>query len=403
MRKLILFFAVSLFVTSCSTQKFSLNIGEQKIKNYYSKIDFELIDNTIYIPVSIQGEEYRFMLDTGAPNIISEEIYAKLKPNIIRSIPVEDVNSIKEKHLLVSIDSLKIGDLEFERIPTLVSNFNKTLPWKCLKIDGIIGSNMLKNSIVQIDGEKKKLIITDLKEKLNLKEENSEKIILTKIQSLPFVEVKLKGKQNKEERILIDTGSDGFYSTSLKNYEKIFNKEEIFHQVGEDEGASSLGFMADKVTKHKNYKLLLPSLTINNTEFQNVISKTVKNRNSLIGAKLLDYGIMTIDYPHKKFYFEPYSKEVLNVEEPEFGFKSTLKDGKLIIGVVWDEDLKSKIKYGDEILSVNGKDVNESIICDLFTNSLFKNGDSLTLKIKPENGNPFELKVKKELPSKNLK
>ena len=403
MRKLILLFAILLFVTSCSTQRFSLNIGEQKIKNYYKEIDFELINNKIIIPVNIQGEEYNFLFDTGAPNMISEEIYARVKPDTIKSIPLADINEIKEKRLIVSVDSLKIGNLKFEKIPTFVDNFNKVLPWKCLKIDGIIGSNMLKNSIIQLDGKKKKLIITDLKEKLNLNEEDTEKIMLTKIQSLPYLWVELNGKESKEERILIDTGSDGFYSTSLNNYEKVFNKKEIFHQIGEDEGASSLGFMADKVTKHKNYKLLLPSLTINNTEFQNVISKTIKSHNSLIGAKLLDYGVMTIDYLHKKFYFEPYAKGIINVEEPEFGFDNTLKDGKLVIGLVWDKDLKSKIKYGDEILSVNGTDVNESMICDLFINSPFKNQDSLTLKIKSENGKPFELKVKKDLASKNMK
>ncbi|MBV7440500.1 aspartyl protease family protein [Weeksellaceae bacterium TAE3-ERU29] len=403
MRKLILFFAVLLFVTSCSTQKFSLNIGEQKIKDYYSEIDFELIRNKIIVPVSIQGEEYRFLFDTGAMNAISEELYNKLKPDTIRIFPLVDINQIKENKLIVSIDSLKIGDLNFEKIPTFVGEFTKKVPFSCMKIDGVIGSNMLKNSIIQIDGKKKKLIITDLKEKLNLKEKNSEGIMLTKIQSTPFVWVKLRGEDKGKEQLLIDTGADDIYSTSLKNYEKVFSKKEIFHQIGEDEGASSLGFMADKVTKHKNYKLLLPSLTINNIEFQNVISETIKSRNSLIGAKLLDYGIMTIDYLHKKFYFEPYSKEVINVEEPEFGFDKTLKDGKLIIGVVWDEDLKSKIKYADEILSINGRNVNDSMICDLVTNSLFKSYDSLTLKIKPENENPFELKVKKELASKNMK
>ena len=403
MRKLILLFAILLFVTSCSTQRFSLNIGEQKIKNYYSEIDFELIRNKIIVPVNIQGKEYRFLFDTGAMNAISEELYDKLEPDTIRIFPLVDINQIKENKLIVSIDSLKIGDLKFEKIPTFVGEFTKKIPFSCMKIDGVIGSNMLKKSIIQLDGKKKKLIITDLKEKLNLNEEDTEKIMLTKIQSLPYLWVELKGKESKEERILIDTGSDGFYSTSLNNYEKVFNKKEIFHQVGEDEGASSLGFMADKVIKHKNYKLLLPSLTINNAEFQNVISKTIKSHNSLIGAKLLDYGIMTIDYLHKKFYFEPYAKGIINVEEPEFGFDNTLKDGKLVIGLVWDKDLKSKIKYGDEILSVNGIGVNESVICDLFTNATLKNQDSLTLKIKPENGNPFELKVKKELASKNMK
>ncbi|UII79018.1 DUF4437 domain-containing protein [Flagellimonas sp. CMM7] len=88
---------------------------------------------------------------------------------------------------------------------------------------------------------------------------------------------------------------------------------------------------------------------------------------------------MTIDFKHKRFYFKPNSRK-RNLNDLDFGFTRTLKDEKLIVGFVWDEELKNKLSYGDEILEINGKTAN---ICNLITKDIInKNDGTLKMKIK---------------------
>ena len=43
-------------------------------KKYYEVIQYESVYDKIIIPVTINGKNYRFLLDTGAPNLISNEV-----------------------------------------------------------------------------------------------------------------------------------------------------------------------------------------------------------------------------------------------------------------------------------------------------------------------------------------
>jgi hypothetical protein len=63
----------------------------------------------------------------------------------------------------VSLKEIKIGNTTFAGIPTLV---NLPDQLKCWHVDGIVGSNLLRNSIVVFDGQKHQIIITDQLDKL---------------------------------------------------------------------------------------------------------------------------------------------------------------------------------------------------------------------------------------------
>ena len=143
----------------------------------------------------------------------------------------------------------------------------------------------------------------------------------------------------------------------------------------------------------EHYELLLPSLKLINTELENIVTHTTNDNNSRIGAELLEYGIMTIDYRHKRFYFKPNADKI-DVAKGDFGFTRTLKNERLIIGFVWDKELKNKLSYGDEIIEINDKSVN---ICDLITKEIIsENAESIKMKIKPEKGEVFKITINKK-------
>jgi predicted aspartyl protease len=388
------FIYLFIFVTATVfAQDIDLNIGETKSKNYFEEFDFEFIRDKIIVPVEIQGVTYKFMLDTGAPNIISKEINDFIKPQLLKTIPITDASGIKAKLKVVSIEKLNFGNIIFENTATLVYDLRANFVFKCFGIDGFIGSNMLRNSIIQIDAGLKKIRLTDNIKNLSLSKKESNKIELIGAQSSPYLWINLQGKKSGKEQVLIDTGMGGLYDISHKHYD-VFKKEKIFTEIGESVGASSLGLFGD-VPVEKHIRLHLPLLKINELEIENCITNTINDNNSRIGTQLLEYAVITIDYVNKRFYLNPKSKKV-NIEKSEFNFTRTLKNEKLIIGFVWDTELNKKISYGDEILEINGKEIE---ICDLVTQDLIsENEGDIKLKVKPQKGEIFEIIINKKLP-----
>jgi hypothetical protein len=76
MHKIIISFYFILFFTiTVNAQKYSFKTGSPSPRNYYTEINYEDVNGKIIIPVCIEGETYRFLFDTGAPNLISKALW----------------------------------------------------------------------------------------------------------------------------------------------------------------------------------------------------------------------------------------------------------------------------------------------------------------------------------------
>ena len=128
----LLLLILTLFVSNVYSQDINLNIGKVQSRDYYEEIQFEFIRNKIIIPVEIAGKAYRFILDTGAPNIISTEVEQLIQPEQLQSIPVRDASGNKETLDVVVVKELKIGNTTFENTATLVYDLNASPIFKCL-------------------------------------------------------------------------------------------------------------------------------------------------------------------------------------------------------------------------------------------------------------------------------
>jgi hypothetical protein len=71
-----------LFMFTCGkikAQESTFGQGKIQSKQYYEEIDFELLHDKIVLPVTINNKVYKFLLDTGAPNVISERLIKEIK------------------------------------------------------------------------------------------------------------------------------------------------------------------------------------------------------------------------------------------------------------------------------------------------------------------------------------
>ena len=160
-------------------------------------------------------------------------------------------------------------------------------------------------------------------------------------------------------------------------------------------GSSTVGIFGnaeDEVT----FLFKIPKMEINGSVFYGLRAGTIGNQNSSIGSRLFDFGIVTLDYIHSLFYFEPF-KEVNEVNEKTFPIAPKISAGKLVVGVIWDTSLENQISVGDQILSIDDIDYTKLSICDLIKNGgKFKDKDQITLRVKNSHGDVKQITIERK-------
>ena len=83
MKRLFSLFIISFWINSIFAQGFNFNQGNIEQKNYLQIISYQNINGFLVVPASINGKTYNFLLDTGAPLMISYNLFKELNLPII--------------------------------------------------------------------------------------------------------------------------------------------------------------------------------------------------------------------------------------------------------------------------------------------------------------------------------
>ena len=379
------FFSVGLLLLMifiAPAQSFKYDKGYIDQKSFYEVIPFEVVHEKIVVPVEINGKTYRFLVDTGAPNVISKEVYEVIKPKFLQSVVVGDANNKSGVLDLVVLEKIKLGTLEFNSTIAFVKDLKNTSVLNCFEFDGFVGSNLFKNAVVHFDWEGKKIILTDKAEKLGL-QVKSQRLKLVGAQKAPYVEVTFsrEKKQKASEILLIDTGMDGFYDISMRAFQLFNQAGGIFEVIQNDTGNNSIGiFGAGDKALHS--KVRVHGMTFGETTFENVIAVTTNDDNSRIGLDVLKHGKLTLDFKYKKWYFE--GKESVKWDKPISKLELSVLDEKLVVGFVWDEMLKNRFAFGDPVLQLNDINIEELSMCDIL--DIRKNQKTTHIVVKAQDG-----------------
>ena len=368
MKRIFTLLVLILFVSSMLAQDINLNQGNIKQKKYLQKIPYENINGMLIVPVTINEKTYNFLFDTGAPLTISDKLLKELNLQIIGKTETTDLSGKTKEMRIILLPELHLQEITFIDTPGNVfhevsSDFINIL--ECFGIDGIIGSNMLRNSVIQFDERNKHIIISNNFFQIPKNEVvKSQKMRLSTWKSSPFIKVVLKqnGRQRIGEYAMFDTGSSDFYNMSMRTYNLLNGRIDVT-KIAESEGSFTWGIHG---TDEKQSHLLLniSELNINKMIFNDVILTTT-NSISLIGTKLLQYGKVTLNYKKKRFYFEPFDN--INTDELSQRPRAilpTLQNDKLVVVIIWDKALEPHVNLGDEILSINGLNIENMAICD---------------------------------------
>ncbi len=336
----------------------TFQVGAQK---YKTVLPYRMVGGKMIVDLVMNGTSRSFIFDTGGRTALTGEICEELGLTVVDSLVVTDVNSKKAAYPLVSIESLMTPDQKINFKHVSAMKLAKPSPFECFHTDGLIGSDLLVRTIVEIDGKNKTITITSA--------ENPSTVSLRKM--LPFTKsgmpiILLQAGAGNNITALFDTGCPSFFSLKVSDYETL-KTTGAFQVLSEGYGEGSIG-VAGMAEADISHRVCLPVLSVGGTKFQNVTSETSTPPFTLLGVKLLDYGKVTLDYPRARFYFEA-NEAVNDLSSKHYNVALRVKDGELIISTVWSA-MKGVVEVGDKVKRINGKPVRMYDFCESIVNGI---------------------------------
>lgn len=212
-------------LTSCNTIKTisTLKKGEVEQQKFAVNIPFEYRLGLIVFDVTIDGQEYSFILDTGAPNVISKKLAEKLDLTSTSYQDVGDSQGEESKLGFTSIEKISIGGINFLNTGAAIADLSISREVACLNVDGFIGANLMKNAIWKFDYDKQIITISNSTESLNIPEQNEKVPFFTKMTGTPILDITLNSVT--EKNVILDLGSNGDIALSKKTLDKIMKTE----------------------------------------------------------------------------------------------------------------------------------------------------------------------------------
>lgn len=387
MRKFILLLFLLSLAYSCGIhRKVDFLKGSVGESVYYETIPYKSTRHKIILPVTLKGDTFHFLLDTGSPTLISSEVQDKFNFPVLTADTITDIHQTKQHMKIVQVDNLKLGDVRFDGTPALVGQLDQ-LPWCCFEIDGFIGSNLLRNSVIRIDPWTKSFSISHDIREFNHRTMASKNLRID-WQGSPFLKIDLN--EGHAVEFLFDTGSDDFVNISNRDFE-IYRKKFPVQIEQSGYGSSKMGLFGKGEENH-TYKIKLDSIVFCNQKILDPMFR-VSDTRSKIGSRILDYGAFILDYQQEKFYFEK-ATEPLRYEaysESNLGFLPVLNGNQFQVGVVWKNSFADSLnlKPGQQIVRVNEYDFTDDLepsFCDIFINGTLRSADTLNITFQAHDG-----------------
>ncbi len=299
-------------------------------------IPFKFINNLIFIPIKVNGVELNFLLDSGVEETIlfsmedkKEVSFFNVEKITLRGLGSEaSIEGLKSKNNTLEIHGLKSTNHLLYVI--LDQSFNLSYHIG-IPVNGIVGHNFLKNNLVEINYERKRITVyRDTKAIRKKIEKKFEEIPITIERSKPYIEGNIV--MNSAEipvKLLIDIGNSDAIWLFQNDSKQIKIPQKNF------EDYLGKGFSGDIQGKRAQIK----TFTMSKFEFHNPVIAfpdstsirhvtLVKDRSGSVGSEILKRFSVVFDYPNKKIFLRknksfdsPFGYNKSGIELQHFGLQ----------------------------------------------------------------------------------
>lgn len=332
-RKITLFFLQMITFTVFAQDGFVIDGHTNKIS-----IPFKLINNLIFVPIKVNGVELNFLLDSGVDDTVLFSLEDKKGVNFfnvekirLRGLGAEEaIEGLKSTNNTLDINGLKSTNHLLYIILDQDFNLSSHIG---IPVNGIIGYQFFRNNLVEINYQKKKIIVFKSNEQNRNKFEKKFKSIpITIEKAKPYIySTAVIDSTEIPAKLLIDIGnSDAFWvfqNSRIKVPEKNFEDYLGKGFSGDIEGrrARVSSFSIGDFT-FKNPIIAFPD----SSSIRNV--RMVPDRIGSVGGEILKRFTLVFDYADKKIYLK---------KNKEFSHPFTYNKSGIIIqhnGLQWVQE-----------------------------------------------------------------
>ncbi|MET3026752.1 PDZ domain-containing protein [Flavobacterium sp. UW10123] len=290
--------------------------GDFLLENNATKavIPFKLINNLVFIPIKVNGVELNFLLDSGVEETILFSMEEKQEVSFNNVVKIklrglgseEEIEGLKSTKNILETHGLKSNDHMVFIILDQSFNLSSHIG---IPVNGIIGHKFFRNNYVEVNYQKKKIIVHTKNNKFEERLNKQFKMVpITIEKAKPYIMT--TATVNNEEipaKLLIDIGnSDAFWifqndkiKLPNKNFPDFLGKG--FSGDIEGHRAKIDKFSIDEFDFKKPIVSFPDSVSIRNV-------KMVPGRIGSVGGEVLKRFTLVLDYNGKKLYLKKNSK-----------------------------------------------------------------------------------------------
>jgi predicted aspartyl protease len=364
-----------LFLASCNQIKRLkvLKSGTVSTSNFVGSIPFDFNHNLPFVSATIEGKEYRFLFDTGAPCVISTELYQQLKLKKSAEAKIGDSNGVKEKQIYTILPHIKLGDVIFQDIGVVVMNLSTSEIFECLDFDGIIGANLMRTAKWEIDYQDETLRFSNDIKKLNTDGESFVANFNPVASGTPYLDITVD--EITVKGVTFDTGSSGYITLPAKYFKELYLDSDS-RKWGY--GISSYGAYGAG-SLDTSFYVKTKNIAIGELAKANKMIELENRNKEILGNLFLKNYRVIMDWEKGCINLYPtLDTSEKNENLNNFGYETQFENQKVTISYIFNNSSADKagLKVGDEVIEIAGQKttgLSPNQRCDL----LFKSYEDL--------------------------
>jgi len=328
-------------------------------------VPFELAQNHIYFPATINGKAANFVFDTGAESSVIDMTHAKtLGLPMKGKVEARGAGPGSVEASMVEKPTVEFGGISIPLQSMAAVPIRSISLLEGREMQGIAGYDVLSHFIVEIDYAKRELHFHEPAS--FTPSANAVAVPVTFDNNTPVVQTKVTTRDGRtlDVHMLIDTGA----RNAVMLNRPFIQKNDVARSIGPYiEGPLGMGVGGASTQKVGRLKSVeIAGFTVNDpiTSFSTTTSGASANVDfdGLIGGEVLRRFTVTVDYPHGRLLLEPngalgdvseYDMSGMMLAAPDTKF-----DRILVRNVIAGSPAAAAgVKVNDELQSIDGVDV----------------------------------------------
>lgn len=294
-----------IIASSCSLINY-IKINNQKNKASIQfpilphSIHFRNVEDRIILPVEIQGTVYHFLLDTGAITVIDDDLADQLDlPKVARQ-RLSDYYEHKQKIWYLKLKSINVLGTTFRDITAVATNLSILQEKTGVRVDGILGANLLRMACWQINFQDSTLAIApDLESCGQIKGDTIH--FVPNVQGTPLL--RITSPTGINQVVAFDTGAN--FPIALPDAQRQFIPSDQELSKIHKESWGAFGKNTDTLIRTTLSGMTLsPDMSLPTVDVQ--FEKSI--RSGRLGTLFLKQYLTTIDWASQRIIFSPLNQ-----------------------------------------------------------------------------------------------